>query len=433
MRSSEGAFSLKNSRTIVAAITLALSAPIATALVVWFEAPFSGGVLLLLVPVVAILCGVLAARAVNRTQEGRPYWTRTMTGRGAGVAVAGVVTALSIASSVFTPPRSWPTSVDAAVQVVVDHLDADSKKAIAYGEVSPLGMHFGLGMWIRNELGLWGGNFWLRSDCGEAHPDDCSAVILDALAKRLRAELPEEERLALEKLEAQMSRVTMAPFDFHEMSLKDLALLIDAAVSHQLPPSDRFSVRFDAEFADDTISWTDPEAMPFPEALMRLAANTHIEVRKSPPDLLLEPDLRPIAPTLARGAVLDPLRIVENGLRTELRELISDEAAWTKVWEDLNRAAEASVPLPDVDFERSAVLIVALGSRNSGGYGIRIEAHGADGDDGHFSVVEISPGESCVVTSSITYPTGVYVVPAPLKSARFLLGYEADDCATRAD
>ena len=50
--------------------------------------------------------------------------------------------------------------------------------------------HFGLGQWVRNNLGLWQGNPQLLAATGEGHPDDASGVIIHAFWQRLRDDLP---------------------------------------------------------------------------------------------------------------------------------------------------------------------------------------------------------------------------------------------------
>ena len=59
------------------------------------------------------------------------------------------------------------------------------------------GLHFSLGMSIRNELGLWSGNDELVAACGVSHPDDASGVILRALRDHLvETATPEQRRRA---------------------------------------------------------------------------------------------------------------------------------------------------------------------------------------------------------------------------------------------
>jgi hypothetical protein len=47
-------------------------------------------------------------------------------------------------------------------------------------------LHFGLGLWIRNNFGLWGGNTTLIRDTGARDADDAGGVIIEALWNRLR-------------------------------------------------------------------------------------------------------------------------------------------------------------------------------------------------------------------------------------------------------
>lgn len=49
--------------------------------------------------------------------------------------------------------------------------------------------HFGLGMWIRNNWGLWGGSRlakWFNAE-GIEHPDDMSGIILNSFWRHLNA------------------------------------------------------------------------------------------------------------------------------------------------------------------------------------------------------------------------------------------------------
>lgn len=279
-------------RAMLTAVSLVIAVAILVPVATWAE--FSGGTLvlvLLCVLVCAIANGVFVMRTVNRSREGFPYWQQTrMSGRTAGTLTFAAMLAVTLLCLYLVPPRSWPTTVDEAADIVIERLDQQTQRIIAYGEADPLYMHFGLGMWIRNELGLWGGNHWLLSDCGAWHPDDCSEVILSAVVHRLRSSLPEGDRLQLERLEAQIEQIQMAPFNFQDTPLKDVARLINAAVANQLPAANRFFVRVVPEDAEEVVSWTDPVPSPFAEALIKLRANTHVNVRKEGADLVLSID-----------------------------------------------------------------------------------------------------------------------------------------------
>ena len=82
------------------------------------------------------------------------------------------------------PVPDWPTTVDQAVDRILDKLP-DNQKAVL--RKTPAGdldlLHFGLGTAIRNECGLWDENTALLAACGapHMHPDSASDVILRAI------------------------------------------------------------------------------------------------------------------------------------------------------------------------------------------------------------------------------------------------------------
>ena len=102
-------------------------------------------------------------------------------------------------------PTEQPKTVEEAVQRLVTELPKEGRDRIsAMTEEKELyELHFGLGMAIRNAMGLWQGNDALLADCrrvaiengqkltpveveGLIHPDDASHVILVELWKKVR-------------------------------------------------------------------------------------------------------------------------------------------------------------------------------------------------------------------------------------------------------
>ena len=91
--------------------------------------------------------------------------------------------------------KKWPATINEAVGVVVATLSDDERASIATLARDQLaGLHFGLGLWIRNNLGLWKGNEALMQAIRERdqaiHPDDASMVIVEAVWERLREMVP---------------------------------------------------------------------------------------------------------------------------------------------------------------------------------------------------------------------------------------------------
>ena len=82
--------------------------------------------------------------------------------------------------------KKYPQTVIKAVDKLVSKLPKKERKKIARMKKKKLvNLHFGLGLYIRNNFGLWQGNDALKQDCGTEHEDDCSGVIIKALWERL--------------------------------------------------------------------------------------------------------------------------------------------------------------------------------------------------------------------------------------------------------
>ncbi len=86
---------------------------------------------------------------------------------------------------------NYPETIDAAVRLLkVEVSDSEQEKIRAMMESDLVMLHFGLGQWVRNHLGLWGENPALISATGAQTADDASGVIVRAFWSTLRAELP---------------------------------------------------------------------------------------------------------------------------------------------------------------------------------------------------------------------------------------------------
>ena len=84
-----------------------------------------------------------------------------------------------------------PATVDAAVRLLRGLVPDVEQARIAYmTEEDLISLDIGMGMWIRNNLGLWEGNTALLQATGEDHPDDASGEIIRAFWLALRGDLP---------------------------------------------------------------------------------------------------------------------------------------------------------------------------------------------------------------------------------------------------
>lgn len=95
--------------------------------------------------------------------------------------------------------RPWPQTVSEAVDRLLSGMSPAGREEFAgLSEDNLIMLHFGMGMGIRNQFGLWEGNDALLGDCAAAkglsgefswlsmHPDDASTIILTALWRGLQ-------------------------------------------------------------------------------------------------------------------------------------------------------------------------------------------------------------------------------------------------------
>ncbi|MDD2882631.1 MAG: hypothetical protein PHQ58_19595 [Rhodoferax sp.] len=84
---------------------------------------------------------------------------------------------------------AFPTSVEAAVRLLQGAVpESEQSKLVAMLEGDLMTLHFGLGQWVQNHLGLWGVNPALLAATGESNADDASIVIICAFWQRLQEE-----------------------------------------------------------------------------------------------------------------------------------------------------------------------------------------------------------------------------------------------------
>ena len=100
-----------------------------------------------------------------------------------------------------------------------------------------------------------------------------------------------------------------------------------------------------------------------------------------------------------------------SGITERGNLVIRDSAQWALTWSLLNSHRRPSPPLPDIDFDRSMVVVAAAGTRSSGGYSIEIVATQLVAGKLRVTVKETQPGARCIVTDNITAPVDVAILP----------------------
>ncbi|MDO8434616.1 MAG: protease complex subunit PrcB family protein [Candidatus Binatus sp.] len=118
-----------------------------------------------------------------------------------------------------------------------------------------------------------------------------------------------------------------------------------------------------------------------------------------------------------------------SGLATPARIVVRDPATWQSVWTQIHARRSPQPALPAFDFSREMVVVAALGTRSSGGYGILLERASAEVADGvAISVRSSSPGKNCGVTLALTAPVDIASLPLSAGPVRFVERSVTTDC-----
>lgn len=110
------------------------------------------------------------------------------------------------------------------------------------------------------------------------------------------------------------------------------------------------------------------------------------------------------------------------------RLVIHDKAAWEDLWARMTSNHGPRRPAPAVDFSREMLIAVAMGTRSSGGFGIRVTEVNASSAELTATVVSTSPGPTCGTTAALTAPMDVVRVPRSSLPVRFVERSAVTNC-----
>jgi hypothetical protein len=118
----------------------------------------------------------------------------------------------------------------------------------------------------------------------------------------------------------------------------------------------------------------------------------------------------------------------DSGIPEPLQVVIRDGETWREMWKRIYRWSSPLPLLPKIDFSKETVVVVALGGRPSGGYGIIIDRACERDDRLEIFVSSHSPGKGCFLTGSITAPVDIVMLPKTERSVVFRETEVVHDC-----
>jgi len=212
------------------------------------------------------------------------------------------------------------------------------------------------------------------------------AVVADSVTWAARwAQITSDGPQPIPAIDFTAERVLVAAFGLHATGGYDIT--IDSAVDY-----------YDSTVVHVTLTLPAPGCSP-PRGLTSPAYAVRVPI---PPEPVTFQDRQ----VLSCDSLVVLGYSLTAGFADSVRAVVSDTLTWASVWKQFGGAN----PLPQIDFAQNRVLLVALGTRPTGGYGIRVDSLAyLGGTVVHVST--IAPGPTCPTTQGLTSPAELVRVP----------------------
>jgi hypothetical protein len=101
-----------------------------------------------------------------------------------------------------------------------------------------------------------------------------------------------------------------------------------------------------------------------------------------------------------------------SGIEQKRHDVVRDQAAWARAWSEIHARSGSAPAPPVVDFGKDMLILVALGTRPSGGFSVKVRGIEASGERVEVEVLESCPPQGAMVTAALTQPVEVVRVAA---------------------
>jgi len=100
------------------------------------------------------------------------------------------------------------------------------------------------------------------------------------------------------------------------------------------------------------------------------------------------------------------------------------EKTWNEAWSRFSDIPQ----IPTIDFNQNQLLLIALGAKNNGGYGLEIEKITETKNELIVNYFETKAGEKCVTTQAIVFPFELIEIKKSTKKVSFNSSEKTIDC-----
>jgi len=109
--------------------------------------------------------------------------------------------------------------------------------------------------------------------------------------------------------------------------------------------------------------------------------------------------------------------------------VINTQEEWQQLYESWQDDFTPPIQAPQIDFEQYQLITGGLGEKYSGGYSVVVDRVDDLGNAIYISVLEVSPGNGCVVTTGFTYPSTAILIKKSNNPLKFYITKVIQECA----
>lgn len=120
-----------------------------------------------------------------------------------------------------------------------------------------------------------------------------------------------------------------------------------------------------------------------------------------------------------------------GGFKEETTQVITTQDAFAKVWKQAFANYMRKEEMPEVDFNKNTIILVALGEKTSGGYTIKTTNTTVTNNSTIVNVISTSPGKGCMTTEAITYPYQIVQIDKFDNPIKFNITEKVIDCESK--
>ena len=117
-----------------------------------------------------------------------------------------------------------------------------------------------------------------------------------------------------------------------------------------------------------------------------------------------------------------------GGFENPTTKVINSQAGFEDLWQKIWNRTSDKPQIPKIDFSKTQLILVAIGAKNNGGFGIEVEKITETKKELTLNYFETKAGEKCMTTQAIVFPFELIEIEKTSKNVVFNSSEKIVDC-----